>query len=46
MKLKNRKKLYTSINKYILDKKNIDNLPIGLFGNFTQRTFFFFKRKK
>ena len=43
MKLKKQKKIIHIFNsKYILDKKNIENLPIGLFGNFYSQELSFF----
>ena len=40
---KQKKIIHIFNSKYILDKKNIDNLPIGLFGNFySQELSFFF----
>ncbi len=39
---KQKKIIHIFNSKYILDKKNIDNLPIGLFGNFYSQELSFF----
>ena len=39
---KQKKIIHIFNSKYILDKKNIDNLPIGLFGNFYSQELPFF----
>ena len=39
---KNKKILHIFNSKYLLDKRSIDNLPLGLFGNFYSHELSFF----